>query len=262
MASKKNSALYTIGFAGAICIVCSILVSTSAVTLKEMQEENKKLDKRLNVLKAAQLVDTGDKLTSEDINKLIDERVKIKAITLKNGKPTDTIDPETFDARLAAANPDLSHAVPDNGAKVTRVTNASVIYEVMDGERMDLVVLPVRGKGLWSTLYGFLAIDGDGTTIRGISFYEHGETPGLGGEIENPKWQTRWLGRKLFDAQGNVAFQVIKGKAGTPDTDPYKVDGLSGATLTSSGVSNLVRFWMGQNGFGPYLKSLNTPRSM
>ncbi len=119
-----------------------------------------------------------------------------------------------------------------------------------------MLVLPVEGYGLWSTLYGFIALEADLTTIRGITFYQHGETPGLGGEVDNPNWKRKWVGRKAFGPEGEVKIHVVKGLAGPPSEDPYEVDGLSGATITSRGVSHLVQFWLGEQGFGPFLEKL------
>ena len=116
-----------------------------------------------------------------------------------------------------------------------------------------MVILPIEGKGLWSTLYGYLAVGRDGNTIRGITFYQHGETPGLGGEVDNPKWKALWPGRKAYDAEGHAAIGVIKGQAPGAAEAPHKVDGLSGATITSNGVTKLVRFWLGDGGFGKFL---------
>jgi len=126
---------------------------------------------------------------------------------------------------------------------------------------VEKMILPIEGKGLWSTLYGFLALDADARTIRGITFYQHGETPGLGGEVDNPGWKARWAGRQAFDEQGEVRIEVLKKEAGPPEEDPYHVDGLSGATITSRGVNELVRFWLGPNGFKPYIERYNASRS-
>jgi Na+-transporting NADH:ubiquinone oxidoreductase subunit C len=100
-----------------------------------------------------------------------------------------------------------------------------------------------------------MAIDVDTTTIKGVSFYQHGETPGLGGEIENPSWTALWSERRLFDESWTPVFSVKKGSAGSPAEEPHAVDGLSGATLTCKGVTALVQFWVGSNGYGPYLKA-------
>ncbi len=140
--------------------------------------------------------------------------------------------------------------------KVSQTDADQTVYQVLDGEELDMIVLPVEGKGLWSTLYGFLALDSDMTTVRGIAFYQHGETPGLGGEIENPRWTGLWVGRKAFDSSWSPALKVIKGKAGSPEEAPHEVDGISGATLTGNGVSSLVEHWLGPDGYGPYLEKL------
>ena len=116
-----------------------------------------------------------------------------------------------------------------------------------------MLVLPIEGYGLWSTLYGFLALDADTKTIRGLTYYQHLETPGLGGEVDNPSWKALWPGRVAFDDTGSPVISVIKGRAGSPQEDPYRVDGLSGATITSRGVTHMLRFWLGEAGFAPYL---------
>ena len=145
-----------------------------------------------------------------------------------------------------------------NPAGVQRVPNQALVYRLVENDELRLVILPIEGKGLWSTLYGFIALDADLDTIRGITFYEHKETPGLGGEVDNPRWKALWSGRRAFGEGGEGAprIEVIRGQAGPPAEDPYRVDGLSGATMTSRGVGRLVRFWLGDEGFAPYLDTL------
>ena len=138
---------------------------------------------------------------------------------------------------------------------LTLVVAFSYIVET-DGE-LDTLVLPVRGYGLWSTLYGFLALQEDLNTVAGLGFYQHGETPGLGGEVDNPKWRSLWEGKKLYNEDGELAIQIVKG--GVDPQSPnakYRVDALAGATLTSNGVNNLLHFWLGENGFGPFIANL------
>ncbi|MGB6994669.1 MAG: NADH:ubiquinone reductase (Na(+)-transporting) subunit C [Thermoanaerobaculia bacterium] len=148
---------------------------------------------------------------------------------------------------------------PTNPALVKRLPAHALVYEVQSKEgELEMLILPVEGYGLWSTLYGFIALDADLDTVRGITFYEHKETPGLGGEVDNPGWKARWDGRKVYGQDGLPRIEVIKGQAGPADEDPYRVDGLSGATLTSRGVTNLVQFWMSESGFGPLLDRLGS----
>ena len=165
-------------------------------------------------------------------------------------------DPAAYDQRRATSDPQLSAAAAPNAAQITRLPRYATVYLVMDAGVPVKVVLPIQGKGLWSTLYGFLALERDVSTIAGITFYEHGETPGLGGEVDNPRWKARWPGRLAFDQKGEPKIHVIRGAAGAPEQDPYQVDGLSGATITSRGVSNMLTFWLGESGFGPFLTKL------
>lgn len=136
---------------------------------------------------------------------------------------------------------------------------AGAVYLVMDDSRIEQVILPVEGAGLWATMYGFLAVEADGNTIRGLQFYDHGETPGLGDQVDKPAWREQWRGKKLFDANGETQIEVIKGFA--PDDSEYEIDGLAGATLTARGVSVFVRHWISDEGYGPYLKSLGDKES-
>lgn len=252
---RQYSTLYTIIFSAAVCIVCSLLVSTSAVSLKARQEHNALLNKQESVLMAAGLIQPDEKPTRAQITELF-KSVKAVVIDLKTGKESVDTKPETFDQLRATKDPKQSAKAPPNNAGIARLPNQALIYQVLKENKVDEIVLPIEGKGLWSTLYGFLALDADGTTIRGITFYQHYETPGLGGEVDNPKWKALWRGRHAFDENFEPKIEVIKGKAKSPAEDPYRVDGLSGATLTSRGVSHLVRFWLGENGFGPYLRNL------
>jgi len=257
---RQYSTMYTIGFSGAVCIVCSLLVSATAVSLKSRQERNTVADVRKNVLLVAGLIKPGQHVTAKDVSGLFEERIEAAVVDLKTGKYTD-IDPSAFDQREAAGDPRRSRKAPPNQAQVSQLPDHALVYKVLKEGEVDEIVLPVEGKGLWSTLYGFIALDSDTATIRGITFYEHGETPGLGGEVDNPKWKARWIGRKAYDEDWNVKISVVKAAAGPVEADPYQVDGLSGATITSRGVSHLVQFWLGENGFGPFLRQFRESRS-
>jgi Na+-transporting NADH:ubiquinone oxidoreductase subunit C len=247
----QYSMKYIFGFAAAVCFVCSILISTANVGLRERQEVNKLLDKQKSVLQAAWLVEPGEKL----------DRTRVEEI-FKNVRPrlldltTDTL---LDDAALAAYDETKTPkaVAPENNAGILEVPEQVQIYEVLDGDKISMRVLPIVGKGLWSTMKGFLALDADGCTIRGLTYYEQAETPGLGGEVNNPRWKALWKGRIAYDESGNPAIEVIKGPAGTPEETPHKVDGLSGATLTGRGVTNMLRFWLGENGYAPFLKSIS-----
>ena len=126
-----------------------------------------------------------------------------------------------------------------------------------DDGSLKTIVLPIHGYGLWSTLYGFLALKGDFDTVAGITFYEQEETAGLGGEVENPAWKALWVGKEIYDEAHDVVFKVIKGNVDPKSADAlHEVDGLSGATMTSRGVQNLIHYWLGAEGFGPLLANM------
>lgn len=253
MASREGT-LYTVSFAAVVCIVCAVLVSVPAVTLRPRQQLNRQLDEQKNVLRAAGLVEPGQALSREQVAELFARNVQPVLIDLATGERRPGMDAASFDQRAATVDLERSRAVAENPAKVVRTPYNALVYEVRPEGRLEMFVFPVTGKGLWSTLRGFLALNRDAQTIRGITFYEHGETPGLGGEIENPAWQKLWEGRRAFGPDGRPRIEVIKGRAGPPQGDPYRVDGLSGATVTSNGVTALVRFWLGEAGYGPFLE--------
>jgi len=254
----QHSNAYIIGFAAAVCLVCSIVVSTSAVALRPRQIQNKELDRQKQVLMVAGLIDAGQAVDAAEIQRLFDESIVARAVDLETGDYDASVDTAAYDQRKATRDPALSRAAGANAAGIPRLPNTAVIYQKVVEDEVEMVILPIEGKGLWSTLYGFLALAPDLTTIEGITFYEHGETPGLGGEVDNPSWKALWPGRQAFDDSGEVAIEVIKGHAGPVDQDPYRVDGISGSTLTARGVSNLVRFWLSEDGFGPYLEQVRT----
>lgn len=251
---QQYSNKYIFGFTALVCLGCSMMISIAAVGLKDRQELNKALYQKRSVLQACWLIKPGEKVSAEQIEKYFDS-IQTVIIDLKSGTTVDGVDMEKFNAAdTLAPAPDDSTGMLDLPTKVKG-------FLVKEGDTVKTLVLPIVGKGLWSTMKGYIALDRDTTTIRGLTFYEQGETPGLGGEVDNPKWKKLWKGRKAYDENWKVAISVEKGNAGPPEQDPYRVDALSSATLTSRGVNNLVRYWLGENGYGPYLKHFRESRS-
>lgn len=252
MAGKNESVGKTLLVAFLVCVVCGVVVATAAVSLRPVQNENKLIDKRMNILLAAGMYDA-----SQDVNEQF-KSIERKFVGIESGDYVEM--PESYDQRTAAKDPAQSERLSGD-VDIAGIKNQAEVAEVYlargDNGELSRIILPVHGYGLWSTLYGFLALEPDANTVAGLGFYEHGETPGLGGEVDNPKWKALWEGKKLYGDQGEVEIQVIKGtvESNTPNAE-HKVDGLAGATLTSKGVSNLLRFWVGENGFGPYLKRM------
>jgi len=253
---QKDSTVGTLVVAAALCVICSLLVAGAAVSLKERQDVNKELDVKKNLLQASGLLEPGS-ASKEDIEEAY-KSIEAAVIDLETGKIAADIVPSEFSQLKASKDPSMNKMIEPSldKAGIKRRSKYAPAYKYMKDGKMQMLILPVNGKGLWSTLYGFLALDTDLQTVKGIGFYQHGETPGLGGEIDNVDWKAKWAGKKLFKG-GAVALKVIKGQAmkGSKNFD-YQIDGLSGATITSNGVSGLIEYWMGKDGFGLYLENL------
>lgn len=261
---RSDSMAKTLFVALCVCAVCSVIVSTAAVILKPRQQENRENDRKRNILVAAGLLEEGREPEAEDINKLF-QKIEPRVVDLNTGEFVDNVSPEEVDEQKALKTSG-KHVDLDNKqdiAGIRRRENLRVVYFLRDGGKIERIILPVRGKGLWSTLYGFIALDGDGNTVEAMEFYAHGETPGLGAEIENATWKAGWMGKKVFDESGKVRLHVIKGKVETGAEDAvFQIDGLSGATITANGVTHLVQFWLGDLGYGPMLARLKAGRQL
>jgi Na+-transporting NADH:ubiquinone oxidoreductase subunit C len=237
----------TVIVATALCFVCSMVVSFAAVNLKSIQEVNKAIDKQKNILQVAGVYHEGI-----DVNKTFSSFQPL-VVDLNSGKFTDKFDPSIFDDKKAAQDPLLSVSLENDPASIGRRTNYATIYLLKkDDGSLDKVILPIHGYGLWSTLYGFIALEDNLNDIFGLQFYQHAETPGLGAEVDNPKWKAQWKGKKLNNENGELMIQVAK----TQKYKDHHIDALAGATLTSNGVDNLVKFWMGKDGFKKFLNNL------
>jgi Na+-transporting NADH:ubiquinone oxidoreductase subunit C len=245
----------------AVCLVCSVVVSAAAVMLKPQQRLNQELDQKQNILRAAGMLPQGSNVDAEGrgVDELFAE-FEVRAVDLRNGAFTDEVDPASYDPIQAAKDPSRSINLSDDQdiATIGRRENISEVYIRRDADgQIDKVVIPVRGYGLWGTLFGYLALEGDLQTVAGLGFYAQKETPGLGGEVDNPMWKAQWPGVSIYDQSGEPAVRLVKSRSaeGSPQA-VHEVDALSGATLTTKGVENLVRFWTGELGFGPFLENL------
>ncbi len=247
--SANNSFARTIIVALAICLVCSVLVSGAAVILKDRQQTNAKLDKQKNILRAANLYQENMDVEGAFAN------IDRKFVDLETGEFIELENAESFNQRKAAKDPQTSIDIENDIAKIGRRSKVATVYLVRDGngKAVKTIILPVHAKGLFSTLYGFLAIAADKQTVVGLKFYEQGETAGLGGEVENPSWLAKWPGKKVLNQQGEPILQLVKGGA----SGETEVDALSGATWTTAGVQNMLNYWLSENGFGPFLSRLD-----
>jgi len=265
----------TVAVALALCLVGAIVVSGSAVILRPLQDWNKSKDEKVNILEVAELYQKGTDVEAAFKN------VEPRIVDLATGDYVKDVDPANYDQWKAAKDPAQSESIPADKdiASIKRKPKYAKIYLVKEGDKLKSVILPVNGYGLWSTMYGFMALEADGETVVGMNLYDQAETPGLGGEVVNPKWKALWKGKKVYNFSGKevhesnlsekgqtieigeVALGLVKGsvdpsKAGSE----YQVDALAGATLTSRGVSNLVQYWMSKEGYGLYLAKLRSAR--
>jgi len=275
LALGNDSLEKTIAIAVALCLVCAVLVSFGAVALKPLQIHNKELDMKKNILDVAGLLEEGS-----DIDAAFAEKIEAKLVNLETGDYVEDMNAADYDQRKAAKDPALSVAIPKEKdiAHIRVKAKVAKVFLVKEGGVLKSIILPVNGYGLWSTLYGFLSVEPDGQTVQSINFYDQAETPGLGGEVVNPKWRALWKGKKIYAETdqpslekglieeadiGEPALSLIKGVV---DNDKpgsqYQVDGLAGATLTSTGVTNLVRYWTSKEGFAPYLKKVRTNKGV
>jgi Na+-transporting NADH:ubiquinone oxidoreductase subunit C len=251
--ADKESVGNTIKVALLLCIVCSVFVSAAAVLLRPAQQANKDLDRKTNILAAAGLLKPGVSIDEQFAS------ISTKAVDLDTGKFTEAVDVLVYDQRKAGKDSSLSDELSDaeDIAKISRRIKYGVVYMIEGDEGIEKIILPIKGSGLWSTLYGFLALEADLNTVAGIGFYEHAETPGLGGEVDNPLWKSKWVGKHVYSDDTGVALGVIKGEVDlSRPAAIHQIDGLSGATLTSKGVHNLIQFWLGESGFEPFLVNL------
>nr|WP_306803844.1 Na(+)-translocating NADH-quinone reductase subunit C [Providencia sp. PROV129] len=235
-----------------LCLVCSIIVAGAAVGLKPQQQEQIQLDTQRNILSVAGLL--TPKMSAEEVQKVYGERIEPKLLNLKTNELSDSTGRFVLNDELRSDETSIALSPQEDIAKIRRRANSAEIYLVKDDSgKVSQIILPVYGSGLWSVMYAFIAVDVDGVTSRGITYYAHGETPGLGGEVDNPQWKAQWPGKKLFNEQGIPAIKIVR--SGATDS-PYGIDGLSGATLTSNGIQHMFDFWLGDNGFGPFLKKV------
>lgn len=268
---RRDGILKTVLVAATLCLVCSLLVSLAAISLRDRQAKNVELFRKSNVLAVAGL-DAAAIQKAGGVAKAFEGMVQEIVIDLRTGAeareglseamklPAEQAlakyDPVKA-AKNAKQDPRLGTVFTDRKADIAGLgvgrENYSSVYRFQPADGGDPVwIFPVRGRGLWSTLKGFVALESDLQTIRGLTFYEHAETPGLGGEVDNPAWKQKWHGKQVFGADGHVAVHVVKGAA--ESTDRFGVDGLSGATITSAGVSHLLEYWLGPEGFGPFIQ--------
>lgn len=243
-ASADDGVRRTLAVALVLCVVCSLVVSTAAVGLHPLQEANRALDRQRNILLAAGLY-TPERSVAE-----LFERVESRWVDLSRGSFVDPPDRDAREERISIPR------VQDIAGIKSRPRFVEV-YVVREGGKLHSLILPIWGLGLYSTLHGYIALAGDADTVQGLRFYEQGETPGLGGEVDNPRWLGLWPGKRVYADGGQPSLRLVKGGVDPNAADAaYAVDALSGATLTSRGINRMLQYWFGEDGYGPFLAGL------
>lgn len=249
LALPNDSRQKTIGVAFLVSMVCAVLVSSASVLLAPLQDANRSAERqaRLDAM-IATMPGMEELLAASGADGL-----DVVVVDLNTGLASD-VDPDTFDADAAGSDPDRVTAIPAEAdvAGLGSRPDLAPLYILREGDDLRLVILPVSAQGYQSTIRAYLALEGDLTTVAGLSVVEQAETPGLGSRIEEPAWQALWPGKQLTDDSGEIVLTVVRGRASTD----YEVDGITGATRSASAVGNAVRFWTGEYGFGPTLENL------
>jgi Na+-transporting NADH:ubiquinone oxidoreductase subunit C len=244
---------YVLGFAVTVCVVMSSMLAFTATQLKPAQDAAAEFDRQKNVLMAAGLATATDTRSQKDLEQLYKERISELVVDTVDGTLPSELTPRDVEKR----NADAAANETDKAMKKAAQTRYRVIAVAKGDDGTSSYVLPISGKGLWSTIYGYLALANDATTVKGVTFYKHGETPGLGGECENPAWCATWQGKSILDESKKLVGVIVKkGKVdeAVPEEKRHKVDGLSGATITSDGITKFVKSDLAA--FEPYLASL------
>ncbi len=253
--SNKETFGKTLVFVFIICLVCAALVSISAIGLKPLQQANKLLDKQTKILEASGLLDkAGASPDSKSIVATYNKYVEAKMIKLKTGEIIDG-DTDLFDERSDSRDASKSTKPENDIAGLSRRADRAVIYLVKnDMGQLNTIVLPIVGSGLWDLMYGFVGLAPDLNTVRSVVYSDLKETPGLGAEVLNPNWKALWPGKKMYNDHGKAAIHIVKGGMANCKIDAANcVDALSGATLTSNGVERTLQFWLGTEGYGPFV---------
>jgi len=249
---NKDSAL-NIAFVGiGLCLLCSAIISLIAIQLRSVQNENVVKDMQKKIVSSAGLELEYGSVENAMMN------IKTIVVDLDQGKIVD-INPNSYELskELREEGKYKFLSAENDIASIKKREKYSKVFIEYKDDKINTLILPVRGYGLWGILYGYLAIKSDFNTVAGLEFYEHKETPGLGAEIDNPKWKALWKGKKIYQENGEVSLKVIKGNVlASSDNINYEVDGLSGATLTCNGVTNLIAYWMGSDGFLNFINNL------
>lgn len=250
LARSNEDPVKIIGVAFLVALASALVVSTASITLKPYQ------DAHLEAERAARMAQMMERLPGmEDIlARAGADSLTTRLVDLSDGSFVEDMDPDAYDTAAATSDPASAVIIPSDAdaAGLRQRAPFAPVYLLESSGDLELVMLPVSGTGYQSTIHAMLALEPDLTTVAGLTILEQGETPGIGARIEEPEWQAQWTGKQIADADGAIIIEVVRGEA----SEPYQVDGISGATRTGNGVAGMLHYWLGDHGFGPFLDSL------
>lgn len=250
--SERESIARTLGVAGGVAVVCSLFVTSAVVWLRPIQLAYESIERNRAVAEAAGLLEPGAELDEREIvDRFLD--LEIRIVDLDTGTFSDAVSPTTYDFRAAVNDPDQTRPIAEelDIASLGRRPIYLPVYLLRDDAGIAQIVLPIYGQGMWSTIYGFISVGADFATIEGVAFYEQGETPGIGDRFLEPDWLAQWQGQRAYDNNGQLVFGI--GADGPNAEGNGTIDAITGATVTVSAIEDLVRYWLGVDGFGPFL---------
>lgn len=255
MNEARESKTATIAFAAGVAFFCSLMVSTAVYFLRPVVLAYEAIDFNRAVVEVAGLLaadlDWDDRAV---VNAFLE--LEARVVDLESGQLTDAADAVSADFRAAIDDPGRLVPIPaslDSAGLETRPRFAPV-YLLRDVDRIERIVVPFYARGMWSTIHGVIALEPDSSTIGGISFYAHGETPGIGDRIERSDWRGSWRGKRLYDETGELRFRI--GREAAAQSAEFGVDSITGATVTVDAVGNAVGYWFSEHGYAPFLEWL------
>lgn len=216
---KQFSSRYIFTFSIIMVIAVATLLSLAATLLQPAQERNLEVEKKKNMLESINVP-----ATRENTEELYDKYITESFVLNSSGEVVSGVDAFTVVIKNEQKKPLEEQSLP-----VFRA-------EPADGEKV--IIIPVEGKGLWGPIYGYVSLKSDMNTIYGVNFDHKGETPGLGAEINTTPFESQFHGKKLFDNDSFISVKVLKG--GALESDIHGVDAISGGTITSNGLQNMI----------------------
>lgn len=247
LALPNESRTKTLIVAFLVAAGATLLLSGATVLLRPIQAQNRAAEAKAQL---AALVAGVPGMT--ELLEGAGGQLSTVVIDLDRGAAAEGVTPETLPDALADGANWSALAPGDDLAGLGRRPDLAQIYLLRAGDTIRLLLLPMAGAGYNGTINAVMALQGDLATVAGFAIIGHQETPGLGARIEEPAWLAQFVGRQTRDERGQLRFAVARGSAG----NVHEVDGITGATRTTNGISQMVRFWLGPQGYGPLLEAI------